>query len=224
MINKRKKVEAYFKKKYNQNEETVSDFGAYCVEQWLSGRHPETSFQYLAIDFLRQFAYRSGTRGSSDLMSQPTRRAYDTEAGGPIQFGADSAELRRYDESSLLYVGKIPIKRRIILILYYEWGFNLKEIGYLLGVSESRASQLHRETLRAQKKSISKIDAFEEKRERQSSEPGKIPQKIQTESWMERVPQTLLEKIFNGKGKRMGKEEKREASEIIFEAFDINAF
>jgi len=37
----------------------------------------------------------------------------------------------------------LPEKERLVLSLYYEHELNLKEIGDLLGVSESRVSQLH---------------------------------------------------------------------------------
>jgi len=40
-------------------------------------------------------------------------------------------------------IGGLPEKERLVLSLYYEHELNLKEIGDLLGVSESRVSQLH---------------------------------------------------------------------------------
>lgn len=40
-------------------------------------------------------------------------------------------------------IGKLPERERLILSLYYDEELNLKEIGAVLGVSESRVSQLH---------------------------------------------------------------------------------
>lgn len=40
-------------------------------------------------------------------------------------------------------IGELPQKERLVLSLYYEQDLNLKEIGDVLGVSESRVSQLH---------------------------------------------------------------------------------
>ena len=40
-------------------------------------------------------------------------------------------------------IGELPQKERLVLSLYYEQDLNLKEIGEVLGVSESRVSQLH---------------------------------------------------------------------------------
>lgn len=40
-------------------------------------------------------------------------------------------------------IGHLPERERLILALYYDEELNLKEIGEVLGVSESRVSQLH---------------------------------------------------------------------------------
>lgn len=40
-------------------------------------------------------------------------------------------------------IGKLPERERLVLSLYYDEELNLKEIGEVLGVSESRVSQLH---------------------------------------------------------------------------------
>jgi RNA polymerase sigma factor for flagellar operon FliA len=37
----------------------------------------------------------------------------------------------------------LPERERLVLALYYDEELNLKEIGEVLGVSESRVSQLH---------------------------------------------------------------------------------
>jgi RNA polymerase sigma factor for flagellar operon FliA len=40
-------------------------------------------------------------------------------------------------------IANLPERERLVLSLYYDEGLNLKEIGEVLGVSESRVSQLH---------------------------------------------------------------------------------
>lgn len=40
-------------------------------------------------------------------------------------------------------IGQLPERERLVLALYYDEELNLKEIGLILGVSESRVSQIH---------------------------------------------------------------------------------
>ena len=40
-------------------------------------------------------------------------------------------------------IGSLPERERMVLALYYDQELNLKEIGLVLGVSESRVSQIH---------------------------------------------------------------------------------
>lgn len=40
-------------------------------------------------------------------------------------------------------IGQLPERERLVLALYYDEELNLKEIGHVLGVSESRVSQIH---------------------------------------------------------------------------------
>ncbi len=40
-------------------------------------------------------------------------------------------------------IGQLPERERLVLALYYDEELNLKEIGHILGVSESRVSQIH---------------------------------------------------------------------------------
>ena len=40
-------------------------------------------------------------------------------------------------------ISELPERERMVLSLYYDQELNLKEIGLVLGVSESRVSQIH---------------------------------------------------------------------------------
>lgn len=44
-------------------------------------------------------------------------------------------------------ISQLPERERLVLSLYYDEELNLKEIGAVLGVSESRVSQLHSQTM-----------------------------------------------------------------------------
>ena len=52
-------------------------------------------------------------------------------------------------------ISKLPEKEKMVLALYYQEELNLKEIGKLMGISESRISQLHSQAI---KRIQSKID------------------------------------------------------------------
>jgi RNA polymerase sigma factor for flagellar operon FliA len=44
-------------------------------------------------------------------------------------------------------IAALPEREALVLSLYYEQEFNLREIGATLGVSESRACKIHGQTL-----------------------------------------------------------------------------
>ena len=44
-------------------------------------------------------------------------------------------------------IAELPERQRIVLSLYYYEGFNLRKIGSILGVTESRVSQLHAQAI-----------------------------------------------------------------------------
>jgi DNA-binding transcriptional MerR regulator len=139
--------------------------------------------------------HRFGTRGSSDLLSQPTRVKANADFDPIDQLGSDSAELGRFIESSALRDRRLSERDRIILILTYEWGFNLKEIGDLLAVSESRASQLLHSALRAQKKRIQAADASQEERDRQRAKQKEVSREIQNKFRVDEKAARIMEKI-----------------------------
>ncbi|SIN95826.1 RNA polymerase, sigma 28 subunit, SigD/FliA/WhiG [Sulfurivirga caldicuralii] len=45
-------------------------------------------------------------------------------------------------------IGRLPEKEKLVMALYYDEELNLKEIGEVLGVSESRVSQLHSQAIK----------------------------------------------------------------------------
>ena len=49
----------------------------------------------------------------------------------------------RFRESLIEAIDNLPEREKLIMGLYYEQELNLKEIGEVLGVSESRVCQLH---------------------------------------------------------------------------------
>lgn len=62
----------------------------------------------------------------------------DTRTSGPLR-GIQDAEFRHYLSEA---IRGLPEREQLIVSLYYDEELNLKEIGCVLGVSESRVSQL----------------------------------------------------------------------------------
>ncbi|PSD26871.1 RNA polymerase sigma factor FliA, partial [Stenotrophomonas maltophilia] len=59
-------------------------------------------------------------------------------------------------------IGHLPEREQLVLSLYYEQELNLKEIGAVLGVSESRVCQIHGQAvlrLRGRLKVFEAVDA-----------------------------------------------------------------
>lgn len=56
-------------------------------------------------------------------------------------------------------IAELPEKERLVLALYYNEDLNLKEVGHVLGVSESRISQIHSQAmLRLQSRLVDMLD------------------------------------------------------------------
>lgn len=62
-----------------------------------------------------------------------------SDAVNPLD-GIESQSLR---ENLAQCISQLPERERMVLALYYDEELNLKEIGMVLGVSESRVSQIH---------------------------------------------------------------------------------
>lgn len=206
------------------SEDDVSDFGAYCVEMWLGGRNTKTSYYHLGVDYLRSFAHRTGARGACDLLSQPTRVTLGPEADVELRLGQHSPELGRFIESSALRDRRLSERERIILILYYEWQFNLKEIGDLFSVSESRISQMHHKALSRQKSFIQAGAASQAERERKRVEPAQISREVQKRPSLYEKANAIVQRIREENGPRVVKDEIEEVLEIVFEPFAVTAF
>lgn len=123
-------------KNFNRSD-LSDDFTQYAVEHLLNGR--KATMKQLFVDFIRQEL--GDSRASGDAL-------YKTGAPKKIkqftlweEYMDKSAEDKHnFDYNAI--VDKLEGPQRTMLVLYYEWGFELKEIGKALGVSESRVSQV----------------------------------------------------------------------------------
>jgi len=118
-----------------------------CVQEILvrmyGGRHKHSTIDQAVIDYLRS------TYGDSRVYSHDERNnlnfAVSIETGGTSlerllrnDAGGESLERLNLDECAGWIGNKID---RGCLVLFYKWGLNEAEIGYLFGFSESRVSQ-----------------------------------------------------------------------------------
>ncbi len=62
-------------------------------------------------------------------------------SGGPSPESV--LERTEFRESLVAAIGLLPEREQLVVSLYYEQELNLKEIGAVLGVSESRVCQIH---------------------------------------------------------------------------------
>ena len=65
---------------------------------------------------------------------------YEADASEDMLTILRSSPFREALESA---IGQLPEREQMIMGMYYEQDMNLKEIGAVLGVTESRVSQLH---------------------------------------------------------------------------------
>jgi RNA polymerase sigma factor for flagellar operon FliA len=77
--------------------------------------------------------------GGEDGEEGLLERAVPAEGPGPLERVRD----QRFRAALVTAIEDLPERERLMMSLYYEEGLNLKEIGAVLGVTESRVSQMH---------------------------------------------------------------------------------
>ena len=85
----------------------------------------------------------SGTRlFSFDEISEgadPVLETLDSDLPDPL----DNLQHSRFQQDLTRAIDALPEREKLVLSLYYDEELNLKEIGEIIGVSESRVSQIH---------------------------------------------------------------------------------
>lgn len=102
----------------------------------------EKRWQSLMVDF-RTFGLASAQRAAADREDQPAKEIPASPALCPDRVLARS-EMKR---TLQLAMETLPQRYRQVVTLYYEADMSMKEIGGMLGVNESRVSQIHKSAL-----------------------------------------------------------------------------
>jgi len=114
------------------DEETAAELGL-SLEEYQELLNQISSSTIVALD---EFWDTAGTgQDKANLIDT----LEDKEAPDPLE----SYRMQALTETLAAAVRRLPERERIVIGLYYYEGLTLKEIGEILGVTESRVSQLH---------------------------------------------------------------------------------
>jgi RNA polymerase sigma factor for flagellar operon FliA len=110
---------------------------------------PEEMAQRLGIDLDEYRARQQKLSGSlvvgiDDAGPDLLERVADQAAADPFDLIARREVIDRISAA----VAEMPNRTRLVFLLYYRRGMLMREIGEVLGVTESRACQLHRDAIR----------------------------------------------------------------------------
>ena len=117
-----------------------------------TGRHPSSAdiADRMGIDVDDYHKILRDSAGCSllslseaDDESRPVRQAVTDESADPDRICAED----QFRSEVIAAIDRLPDKEKMVLSLYYERELNLKEIGAVLGVTESRVCQIHGQAL-----------------------------------------------------------------------------
>ncbi|WP_348658524.1 sigma-70 family RNA polymerase sigma factor, partial [uncultured Stutzerimonas sp.] len=78
-----------------------------------------------------------------DLLQEGEHGEFEEDAASTHPEPSRDLEDERFQQALAEAISNLPEREKLVLSLYYDEELNLKEIGQVLGVSESRVSQLH---------------------------------------------------------------------------------
>jgi RNA polymerase sigma factor FliA len=83
---------------------------------------------------------------------------------------ANILEDKKVKETLVAAISRLPERERLMMALYYEQELNLREIGEVMGVTESRVCQLHSQAIaRLRSQVIGELPAAKKRRKEKAS-------------------------------------------------------
>lgn len=114
----------------------ADDFASWAVERWLSGKREKSTINQLFIDYLRD-TYGDLRHELGKLRSDATRYA-GVVAESDI---SDNPTVEQKIDAER-FLATLQARERAIIVLYYWYGFGLKEIAFCVGLSAPRVHEL----------------------------------------------------------------------------------
>jgi DNA-directed RNA polymerase specialized sigma24 family protein len=127
--------------------EDIEELVQHVAVVWFEGKRLHAAYNHLAIDYFRKHGKRMGRAKkvkAGDLYQQVL------VSGDKIQEDSNETLWSAIKDKSKTPPEILPEKylkglknvERAVIVLYFQWGFNMKEIGHALGVTECRISQI----------------------------------------------------------------------------------
>lgn len=106
---------------------------------FLEGKGDNQKVQYAVIDKIRQAYGRTDRKATV----KPARDAFNQASSYKMHLVANESITGQEFEGRIdEYVKELMGHERAVLVLLYQWGLSLGEIGHCFGVSESRVCQI----------------------------------------------------------------------------------
>jgi len=141
----------------------------YCILENRLGRAANDEEVCAAMQItLSQFRHMLAETSATSVLSLDEIWRMEGDQSDPIRLidtiedpnAEDPTMLAEYEEMKGILtdaIGKLPERERMVIALYYYEGLTLKEIGEVLGVSESRISQMHTKAILRLRGRLSRI-------------------------------------------------------------------
>ena len=135
-----------------RHERSTSPFAIYCAEdRTRAGRGRHRQGTHIDLAAYRELLEKIASAGMARLEMLDLD---EMDLEGAAETVDDEVARRRLADAVAEAMEKLPQKLLHVLALYYQEGCTLREIGAVLGVGESRVSQLHTEAIHRLRASV----------------------------------------------------------------------